>query len=323
MTGHPAAHEALIEAYVLDVTRRLPGKQRNDVAFELRALLAEGLRDRADAAGRAPDEAMALDFVRDFGRPGEVAARYSPPGDPLLPPAQTPGFALATVIGVAIQWSVSLPLAFSGQLAPAAPESARFASWWLSYGLGAFWWPGFLISIAMIAGWVRQRWPAANDAWKPRVFDRDSISRPLYALGIALALCGVGLWVAIAWFVANSANSTNPVARALAFDGEFLATRAPVLLLYWAAGISVLLIVIIEGQWRSLTRRINTGIQLVGCALLLWFILGGRIFTGDPADQAAKPALMLIVGFLLIQLAVNFWRRRSRIRPPGELARPT
>src|SRR5689334_12847552 len=108
MNGRTAAPEALIEAYVLDVMRRLPGKQRNDVGFELRALLTEGLRERAGDAGRVVDEAMALDLVREFGRPDDVAARYRPPGVPIIPPSHTPGFAWATVIGLALQWSISL-----------------------------------------------------------------------------------------------------------------------------------------------------------------------------------------------------------------------
>jgi len=49
----------LIEAYVTDVARRLPRAQRNDVAFELRALLREELQARAEGAGRDADPAMA------------------------------------------------------------------------------------------------------------------------------------------------------------------------------------------------------------------------------------------------------------------------
>ena len=52
MKPEPARPEALIEAYVVDVMRRLPRKQRNDVGFELRALLTESLRGRAADTGR-------------------------------------------------------------------------------------------------------------------------------------------------------------------------------------------------------------------------------------------------------------------------------
>ncbi len=313
MSGHTVAPDALIEAYVGDVIRRLPRRQRNDIGFELRALLNEGLRERAADAGRLPDEAMALDFLREFGAPDDVAARYAPPGIPVIPPAQTRGFVWATFIGIGLQWATSLPLALSGELAPSTSGVSRLGAWWVTYGLGAFWWPGFLVTVAMIAGFVRQRWPARADAWSPRIVDRDHVNRPLYALGLAAALAGIGLWVAIAWY---AMSSSTPFARALAFDSDFLATRAPVVLLYWAVGLVPLIVAIAEGRWRSLTRRINTGIQIAGCLLMLWFILGGPIFTSEAADQMTKGVLGLIILLILLQFAIDIWRNRSRIRPP-------
>ena len=68
----------VIESYVADVAAKLPRKQRNDVAFELRSLLAEELQGKAEAAGRAADATMATELVNAFGRPAEVAARYQP-----------------------------------------------------------------------------------------------------------------------------------------------------------------------------------------------------------------------------------------------------
>jgi len=53
----------VIESYVTDVALQLPRRQRNDVAFELRALLNEELQARAEAAGRGVDAAMATEFL--------------------------------------------------------------------------------------------------------------------------------------------------------------------------------------------------------------------------------------------------------------------
>src|SRR5262249_18639896 len=68
----------LIESYVTDVAVRLPRKQRNDVAFELRELLTEELQAKAEATGRDADAAMATELLQAFGRPVDVAARYRP-----------------------------------------------------------------------------------------------------------------------------------------------------------------------------------------------------------------------------------------------------
>ena len=64
----------VIESYVTDVAVQLPRKQRNDVAFELRALLNEELQERAGDAGREPDADMAIRMLRalDFTPSGHV-----------------------------------------------------------------------------------------------------------------------------------------------------------------------------------------------------------------------------------------------------------
>ncbi len=310
MSAATVPPNAVIEAYVLDVVRRLPRQERNDVGVELRSLLTESLRDRAADAGRAADEAMALDIVREFGRPEEVAARYHPPGDPIIPPAQTTAFVWTGFIGIALQWATTLPLVFNGQLGGASAIGA----WWVTYGLGAFWWPGFLVSITIIAAFIRRRWPAAPQAWRPKVLDRDQVNRSLHMLGFGAALAGIGIWVATAWFVLTN---SSPAAKALAFAPDFLTTRAPVILLYWAAGLTLMLVVIIEGRWRPLTRQINVGMQVLACALMAWLILGGPLFVGEVADRTTKAALVLILVLIVIQIAADLWGRRVRLRPPA------
>ncbi|MEQ1783996.1 MAG: hypothetical protein ABMA14_21775, partial [Hyphomonadaceae bacterium] len=263
MNTQVAKPDALIETYVADVMKRLPQKQRNDVGYELRALLADELRGRAGDAGRPADHDMALDLLRGFGNPDQVAARYHPPGPPIIPGNATRWFAWATFIGVGLQWATTLPMAL------AASDLSIIGRWWVTYGLGAFWWPGFLVTVSMIAAFIRQRWPAPHETWQPRIVDRDHISRPLYALGLAAALGGIGIWVALAWWATNTRDDT-PLARVFTFDPDFLATRAPAVLLYWAFSIVLLMVLIIEGRWRKLTRGFEMGGKLACCIMLAW-----------------------------------------------------
>ena len=71
----------VIEAYVTDVAAHLPRSQRNDVAYELRALLNEELADKAESAGRAADEELATALVgaaigvQPFDQPDVAAAK--------------------------------------------------------------------------------------------------------------------------------------------------------------------------------------------------------------------------------------------------------
>src|SRR5690606_21056783 len=90
-----------------EVATRLPRRRRNDVAFELRALLEEELQGRAEAAGRPADAEMATELLRAFGRPAEVAARYRPTLT-VIDPADGWSFVRASAIGLAILWAAGL-----------------------------------------------------------------------------------------------------------------------------------------------------------------------------------------------------------------------
>lgn len=90
-----------IERYVHQVTRRLPDRQRADVAEELRSLLGEQVEERR-AASDAPAEEIALATIAEFGEPTAAARRYAPVRPALVSsPLQQPlKFTLLLVSGV-------------------------------------------------------------------------------------------------------------------------------------------------------------------------------------------------------------------------------
>ena len=316
MSAHPttmaARTDTLIESYVADVVRRLPARLRNDVAFELRALLQDELRGRAGDAGRLPDEAMTLDLLRGFGRPEDVAQRYHPPGVPIIPAQHSRAFALASAIGVALQWAVTLPMAAGSGV------YNWLGAWWTSYGLGAFWWPGFLVTTMMIAAFVRRRWPEGVEAWSPRAIDRDRVSRPLLGAGLALALLGVAVWVALAWWsIANAGES--PLARAFQFDAGFIALKAPVVLGYWALAIALLMTVFVEGRWRALTRRLEMALNLVSVLMLAWIAFAGPVFAQKQTDETTRGILALIAILIGLHAGWMLLRDRRAIQMPEAL----
>lgn len=228
--------DALIESYVSEVVGHLPRKQRADVGFELRSLLTEELRGRAGDS--EPDIATTLDLLADFGRPAEVADRYRPAGFTIIRPADAPRFAWIALTGVAVQWVITLIATFTAPATGAGDDwLSRLGTWWLSAGLGAFWWPGLLISVSIVAAVSTARRGGDAREWRPRAaaLDRDSIRRPLYVLAIAGALVGIAALMAAINLATWWPGLPQPVLDAFVIDEDFLATRAPWVLVLWAA----------------------------------------------------------------------------------------
>jgi hypothetical protein len=309
--------KAMIESYVDDVVRRLPIGQRSDVGYELRSLLGEQLDGEAADAGRAPDAAMAAGLLRRFGHPSDVAEQYGPAGFEIIRPSQAPRFALVALVSVVVQWALTLPAVFAAPEAFPGQWLTRLGGWWTTWGLGAFWLPGFLVVAAIIAGWARQRWPH-QAIWKPRQTpDRDRVNRLGATLALTFWIAGAAVWIAL-----PSVGPRLPgvMPRVFAFDETFLAWRAPWVVALWAASLGLYVVVIVEGRWRRLTRRISLALSAATCALCAWFVAAGPIFRAAPTDSSTKGALVLVVLGCLIVLAVRLYQDQGRIRPPKGLA---
>src|SRR6185369_19901 len=100
----PMNVEDMLDSYVSNVVKRLPRRQRVDVALELKSLLAEEL---AGEDGIRPTPERTLERLRAFGRPADVAARYRP-AVTIIDPSDSRLFLRASVVGVAIIWLVGL-----------------------------------------------------------------------------------------------------------------------------------------------------------------------------------------------------------------------
>ncbi len=313
--------KAIIESYVGDVVSHLPRRQRNDVGFELRSLLNEDLDGRAADSGRPADTAMALEMLAAFGRPQEVAERYRPAGFTVIRPADAPRFARLALGGLALQWAITLPAALTAPVQPdgwiyAGTWWGRLTTWWLSWGLGSFWWPGFLITLTLISSAIGRRRGEAKP-WTPRrTLDRDHVNRPATVLGIALGIAGATIMIALPWLSVWAPGLPQPVLDAFAFDPRFMPERAVWALPLWAAGFGVQTAALLAGRWTRHTRLVGLALGLAWLALLTWWLAAGRIFITDAADDAAKFGLLLVVVFVIVDIVVTLRRTTAGIRPP-------
>lgn len=298
----------VIESYVVDVMRRVPASDRNEVGLELRGLLTEMLGDRAQAAGRAADDTMVLDILREFGTPAEIAARYRPPGKlgdiVVIPARQTRAFALWSIGGIAVQWALTLPRVFDGNV--------PIAAWWFGSGLGALWWPGFLAMMSLLAAWLQAR-GMFRPKWTPRIADPDRVNRGGMIAGLVAFAIGMTFMIALPWL----ANLLPPhLTHVFAFDTDFLHARAWPVVVLWLVSFATLSLVLRNGRHTDLTRRLELGGSLAFIALLGWWLVAGDIFIEKATNEGARGGLALVIAFLVIGIAVKLYRGRPRIRSP-------
>jgi hypothetical protein len=302
----------VIDSYVLDVAVQLPRKQRNDVAFELRALINEGLQDKAEATGRAVDAAMATEFLNAFGRPEEVAARYRPTLT-IIDPADGHAFLRATVIGLAIIWLLGLLVRLLQPIDPPGGLLGALGQWWASTVIPSLWWPGVLVVGFAGTAWSRRRWPQASP-WKPRAGNRIHGGRIALVMGIVGIACGLSTLVHPRWLLDFfwSGHAAPSAYVALTYADTFLQGQAPWLLALLLLNIPMLVSVIVQGCWTPLTRRLQAGLALLTCAVMAWTIADGPVFVSPASDRTTKFLLVLIVGFTLVDMGIKRYRR---VRP--------
>ncbi len=302
----------VIESYVTEVALRLPRRQRNDVAFELRALIDEGVQDQAEARGRAVDAVMATAFLQAFGRPEEVAARYRPTLT-IIDPADGRSFLRATVIGLAIIWCLGLLEQLQQPIVSTEEVIRALAQWWGGTVIASLWWPGVLVLYFGVAAWVHRRWP--NTAvWKPRAGDRIHGGRAAMVMALVGILCGTYVLIdpRVVLDVVWNGRAAAVAYEALTYTDTFLQRQAPWVLALLLVNIPMYITVIVMGRWSAVMRRIETGLSLITCAMLTWTVLGGPVFMTETSDKTAKFFVALIVAYVLLHFAITAYRS---IRP--------
>lgn len=302
----------VIESYVTEVVLQLPRKQRNDVAFELRALLNEELQAKADAAGRVVDAAMATELLQAFGRPVDVAARYRPTLT-IIDPADGRSFLRAAVIGLAMIWSLGLLECLQQPIDSGGDLLSALGRWWGGTVIPSMWWPGVLVVGFGLASWGRRRWPETSK-WKPRAGDRIRGGRTALVMGLVGILCGLFVLIEPRWLldVFWGGRAAPAAYEALTYTDTFRQLQAPVLLVLILLNIPLYITVLVKGRWSAILRRLEMGLSLITCAALTWTVLDGPAFMAASSDRTFKFFLVLIVAFILIDVGIKL--RRS-VRP--------
>ena len=203
-------------------------------------------------------------------------------------------FLRAAVIGLAIIW------VFGTVDAPAAARrfrhgifSPRLASGGERIVIPSLWWPGLLVVGFGAASWARRRWPQTSE-WKPRAGDRIHGSRAAMVLGLVGILCGLFVLIDPRWLLdAFFGGRAAPAAyEALTYTETFRQRQAPWLLVLLMLNVPLMIAVIVNDRWSALMRRIEMGLSLATCAVLVWTVLDGPVFMAPSSDRTVKFALV-------------------------------
>jgi hypothetical protein len=267
-----------------------------------------------------------LALLRGFGRPQDVADRYLEGGLTIIKPSEASRFIGLALGGVALQWALSLPVEMLARESRGGPPGSvgdmayRLERWWLGPGLGALWWPGFLIVMVIIVAWVRHRWPEREGWTPPRVLDPDRVNRPLTAVGLA-AWAAYMVFLALAPALAS--RLPGPLAMAFAFDDGFLRSRALWLFPIWLCDYAVHVAAFLQERWNRPLRMASQAAGLALCAILAWFA-SGPIFQFKAADGLTRLIVLLVAVFSAAVLTLRAWRDLGGSRlPPGVVSSGT
>lgn len=298
----------VVESYVTDVAMRLPRKQRNDVAFELRALLDEELQAKADAAGRDADASMALELLRAFGQPADVAARYLPTLT-IIDPVDGHRFLRAAALGLAFIWGLGLLTHLQHPIHSGWDVLSVLGHWWGGTVIPSLWWPGVLAVGFAASSWARRRWPNSQE-WKPRAVDGIYGGRAAVSIGILGMVFGIYVlanprWVLDFFWDGNAAPSAY---QALTYSEPFLRQQGPLLFFLVLLNIPMNIFLLASNRRSPLFQRIEVALALLTCAAMSWAVAGGPILMSPLSDKTAKALLVLIVALVLITLGIRSYR---------------
>lgn len=293
----------VIESYVVDVARHLPGRLRADIVSELRELLTESLHERF---GPSPTAGQASDLVRAFGRPQEAAARYQPPFA-LIDPTDTRLFITLAIIGSAV--------AGVGKQLLIVLDTAK------AEGAGA---PEFLVGLFLffaIRAWIHRVSPERRPPWKPTPVKPWAPSWPEIAGSAVFSIAFVIVYLApgpVLNFITGGAVGGERLAYTDSFQHWTRIGWIPLLL---AVNVLVQIAAGLRKSWTTRLALADIFTQIVLILQIGWHLSYGKIFVDPRVERAASVIAATVALIWAIEVGVKIYRYLGRIPSPAITAR--
>jgi len=284
---------SLVERYVSEVGKNLPRKTRSDIEAEIRSSIDDMLDDRAKKEGRAPDEDMIVEVLKELGSPEKMAASYT--GEKyLIGPRLYPTFILVLKI-LATVLVVLAAVRFGFGIAQPGMTANEFISLFItSLGvlinslLVAL---GNIVLIFAIIEWTVPDIKVKSKEWDPHSLKNipslDEVKPVALILDTVFTIfvillfnfypnwIGIGYWQNGTWYMV-------PVLS------EAFFTYLPWLNLIWAGTVVLNIILLRQMRWQPITRWIRIGLRFFNIIILY------RMLIGPSLISLSSEALVLI-----------------------------
>lgn len=287
----------LIDAYMQEVGRHLPIKNREDIEKEIRTLVEDMLDDAAAAAGRAPDEAMMVEVLKKLGSPEKVAASYAPPRY-LIGPAYFPTFLMVMKI-VATVLLVLSAIGIGIELGTQASDPVSVLAI-LGTGIGQFFTSvlsaiGSVVIVFAILQWFVPNPKGSDEEFDPRKLRIEPDPERITQTGQIFAIIGnvillVFLNFFTRWSLFTFTSSENTfVAAPMVTDAFF--TYLPFINLVLVGGLTLNVLLMAQGRWTNTLRWVSVGLHLATIALLAVILTGPQVIGMDAVgmEQSGWP----------------------------------
>lgn len=286
----------MLDKYILEVGKRLPRKNREDLKAEIRSNLEELLEDRSQQTDRAIDENLTAEVLKEYGSPAKVAESYQTTRY-LIGPRLYPFFTLVLKIVLAVLFAVGLGgvilnyFTSSGTRPDFLTMVGKFGLEFLTGIISAF---GNIVIVFAVLERVlpASEFDEKSGEWEPAELnaepDPDQVKRSELIFEILFTVLGLAVLNLYSDLIGIYMFTDNTWVHIPVLSDIFY-RYLPWINLLGLLQIILDLYLLSRGFWQSLTRLGSLALEIAGIALAWVMLTGPSLVKISIADLASTP----------------------------------
>ncbi|MBD7936960.1 MULTISPECIES: HAAS signaling domain-containing protein [Cytobacillus] len=290
-----------IEVYIHEVTKRLPEKQRNDIALELKSSILDALPENYTL-----DDEKAV--LADLGDPAEIAKNYRDAPSYLIGPDYYDLF--MTTVKMILQLAIGFAIAyivFEG-VVTYLDSNQDWTYIFTVFGKGIWtvlstaiqvvFWVAFVFIIMERTGVAPYEIAGTGAKWTPDDLKNITVipkKKGITKVDIFAAFLWTAIWGSIYFFALDivgiytqNNQETGLTLLTPIFNQEFLLSFWPLVLIVLLCELTLTVYKWVKRQWTKSLATINTVYQLLYTIVFLLIILQPNLFHSDLINELSQ-----------------------------------